>query len=156
MEIKRILVPMDFSPQADAALQYAASLAAKLDARVLVVNALQEQELENRARAHVPRRPVDLLFEDVDLELRARYRTAVPEQVRRFLRAELLVTLGDAAAEIVRMAENRGVDMIVMGTHGRTGLAHVFLGSVAEKVVRTARVPVLVVKESVRAVAAVA
>lgn len=156
MEIKRILVPMDFSPQADAALQYAATLAAKLDARVLVVNALQEQELENRARAHVPRRPVDLLFEDVDLELRARYRTAVPEQVRRFLRVEFQVTLGDAAAEIVRMAENRGVDMIVMGTHGRTGLAHVFLGSVAEKVVRTARVPVLVVKESVRAVAAVA
>lgn len=156
MEIKRILVPMDFSPQADAALQYAASLAAKMDARVLVLNALQEQELENRARAHVPRRPVDLLFEDVDLELRARYRTAVPEQVRRFMRAEFLVTLGDAAAEIVRMAENRRVDMIVMGTHGRTGLAHVFLGSVAEKVVRTARVPVLVVKESVRAVAAVA
>lgn len=152
MEIKRILVPMDFSPQADTALQCAASLAAKMDARVLILNVLQEQKLEHRARAHVPRRPVDLLFEDVDLELRTRYRTVVPEQVQRLLRAEFVVALGDAAAEIVRTAETRGADMIIMGTHGRTGLAHVFSGSVAERVVRTAGVPVLVVKESGRVV----
>jgi nucleotide-binding universal stress UspA family protein len=57
-----------------------------------------------------------------------------------------VVRAGKAQTEILRFAKEEGIDLIVMATHGRTGLAHVFMGSVAERVVRTSRVPVLTVK----------
>ncbi len=89
---------------------------------------------------------------------------SVPETVRRDYHEEALtrlrhlapssftgtweveVEVGDPADAIVRLAQERGVDLIVMGTHGRTGLSHVILGSVAEKVMRLAPCPVLTVK----------
>jgi nucleotide-binding universal stress UspA family protein len=61
------------------------------------------------------------------------------------------VQVGNAAAVIIEVAQEQGCDLIVMGTHGRTGVAHLFLGSVAEKVVRTAPCPVLTIRSDTAA-----
>lgn len=68
------------------------------------------------------------------------------ERLAEYSHVKCIVRRGDPATEIVRLAESEKADLILMATHGRTGLAHIFLGSVAEKVVRTSHVPVLTVK----------
>jgi nucleotide-binding universal stress UspA family protein len=78
-------------------------------------------------------------------------RTQMQDLVRGAFKGqcEVEVAAGNPADAIVRVAKERGADLIVMGTHGRTGLQHVLLGSVAEKVVRLAGCPVLTVRRSV-------
>jgi nucleotide-binding universal stress UspA family protein len=68
------------------------------------------------------------------------------ERLANYHRVECIVRRGDPATEIVKLAEHDNAGLILMATHGRTGLAHIFMGSVAEKVVRTSHVPVLTAK----------
>ena len=152
MEIKRILAPTDLSPASDVALATAAELAHELGAQLLLLHVLPEEKLEALTRAHVPRRPVDLVFEDLETALIDQFRRAVPVEMRRGLHVRPTVAVGNPVAEILREAQLRGADTIAMATHGRTGLAHLLNGSVAEQVVRTAPCPVLTVRhQAVRA-----
>lgn len=141
--VKKILVPTDFSDFSLAGLEYAVPLSALYDAKIYLLNILESDAV--------------LVFHSADHQsetaLRDRERTAVGilEQTiaTRFCDAHNIVPVvrrGEPAREIVRYAAVEGIDLIVMATHGRTGLAHVLLGSVAEKVVRHARTPVLTVK----------
>jgi universal stress protein A len=143
MEIRRILVPVDFSPLSDAAFEYALGLARKLDARLILLHVFQVPafaypdasiplpaqtllDAEHQARVHLGK-----------LEVRAG-EGGVP--------ASSLLHEGAPFVEIVRTARAQNVELIIMSTHGRTGLRHALLGSVAEKVVRKAPCPVLVVR----------
>jgi nucleotide-binding universal stress UspA family protein len=145
-EVKRILVATDLSPASEPALRSAAALAIRMDAALLVLHVLPERELEELARSHQPRHPVDLIYSDLEVSVREQYRRAVPDEVRRFLHTEVLVVPGVPAEEIGRTAALKGADLIVTGTHGRTGVRRVLMGSVAEQVLRTASCPVLTVR----------
>lgn len=145
-ELKRILIATDLSPASEPALQMAAALAIRMDAGLFVLHVVSEKELDGLARAHQPRHPVDLIYSELEASVREQYRQVVPDEVRRFLHAEVLVVPGDAATEIVRTAALKGSDMIVTGTHGRGGLRRILMGSVAERVLRTAPCPVLTVR----------
>ncbi|MBW3596275.1 MAG: universal stress protein [Planctomycetes bacterium] len=139
MKIDKILVAMDFSETSEAALAYAKELAVSLGASLHV--------------AHVEDDPI-LNAETTDQSYRDEYAAKATLQMeslfdpqeRTRLRAEFVVLKGDAIVEIVRYARQQEMGMIVMGTHGRTALAHMILGSVAENVVRTASCPVLTVR----------
>jgi nucleotide-binding universal stress UspA family protein len=134
----RILVPTDFSKPSDAALSHARSLAVSMGARLHVL--------------HV----VDNLFLRAVLDDPCDYETAALRQLEdrvpvedREATAVLAVERSDEpAAEIIRYARTHGVDLIVMGTHGRGRVAHLLLGSVAERVARTAPCPVLTMHEA--------
>ncbi|MBI4391071.1 MAG: universal stress protein [candidate division NC10 bacterium] len=145
-EVKRILVATDLSPASEPALRSAAALAIRMDAALLLLHVLPERELEELGRSHQPRHPVDLIYSDLEVSVREQYRRAVPDEVRRFLHTEVLVVPGVPAEEIGRTATLKGADLIVTGTHGRTGLRRVLMGSVAEQVLRTASCPVLTVR----------
>lgn len=145
-ELKRILVATDLSPASEPAISTAAALAIRMNASLFVLHVLPERELDALARAHQPRHPVDLIYSDLEASVREQYRRVVPDEVRRFLHMEILVVPGIAADEIPRTAAMKGADMIVTGTHGRTGLRRVLMGSVAERVLRTAPCPVLTVR----------
>ena len=119
MRIRRILVPTDFSQTSDAALAQARELASALGASLHLVHVVEDASRSECLAA--------------SLEAGLGYETA-------------LLT-GPAARTIVEYATTRRFDLIVMGTHGRTGVAHLLLGSVAEQVVRTASCPVLTVRE---------
>lgn len=144
--IKRIVVAHDFGDTAQAALVYALDLAETLGARVTVVHAYE-----------IPLYgfPEGLtLTADVTGHIREVAANALDLIVKRASRPSLevdgILRQGPAWSEIGVAAAEVHADLIVIGTHGRRGLAHALLGSVAEKVVRTAPCPVLTVRGSNR------
>lgn len=134
-----ILFATDFSDWSQLALQYAASQARALGARLLIVHVDEVSTATGEGMLHS-----GIPGEDPE-ELERRLRTIDPEGFDG--PCEYLLLEGDPAAEIVRTAEEENAEMIVLGTHGRTGLARLLMGSVAEQVVRRASCPVLVVKD---------
>lgn len=140
----RILVPTDFSEPSDAALEYARVLATRFGASLHLVHVLEHPVMGAfGGEAYVGASPaLDATFRtDAEAALAAR----LPEAERARLRATTEIVDGPAATTIVDYAAARQISLIVMGTHGRTGLAHALLGSVSEHVVRLAACPVLTV-----------
>jgi nucleotide-binding universal stress UspA family protein len=135
--IRTILHPTDFSEPSTAALQTACDLAQSYRARLIVLHVVAPP-LAFYTEYSVPPDPAEIKAED-----QARLdRLSLPINVG----CERWLKEGDPATEIVRVAQEVEADVIVMGTHGRTGLERLFLGSVAEHVVRSAPCPVLTVK----------
>jgi len=141
---RTVLVPYDFSPHATAALRVAATLAGAAKGRVLVLHAIAPVQPFVGVS---PVAPVEWMpvFPGPDLirHERKRLESLVRRTVPRRVKATSRVVVGDPYQAILDAA--RGATAIVMGTLGRTGLPHLLLGSVAEKVVRHAAVPVLTV-----------
>ena len=134
--LTRILVPTDFSPPSEAALAYARALGATFGAPLHLLHVATERVLPPYAAGDAGEAGAAALR-----DLRTRLS---PDDRRRGVVGHV-VESPDPAAEIAQYAAANGSDLIVMGTHGRGGLAHLFMGSVAEKVVRTAPCPVLTV-----------
>ena len=145
--VKKILVPTDFSPPAARALDEAAELARTYGASVTLFHVYGlPAPIPDGASAYGP----DLIA-TLEENARASLAAACDELRRRMPEAppvDAKALLGFAAQEIVAEARRGQFDLIVMGTHGRTGIKHMLLGSVAERVVRTAPVPVLTVHPS--------
>jgi nucleotide-binding universal stress UspA family protein len=139
MNAKKILVPTDFSVAGETALDYATSLARDTGATLFIVH-VEEPPVAYGAGEFYALPPVP----DAD-ELRAMLTGVVPSD--RSVRYEHRLLLGDPAGEIVQLAADEKMDLIVMGTHGRTGLRRLLMGSVAEAVVRRAACPVLTIKQ---------
>ena len=143
--ITRILVPTDFSATADAALDYAYVLAERFGAPIELLHVLDDPFVADgmAAEAYISEAPVLRSAMLREAQERLRHRATTREGVTQ-IATEVL--FGHGARTIAEYAAERGVDLIVMGTHGRTGFAHLLLGSVAERLVRTAPCPVLTVK----------
>jgi nucleotide-binding universal stress UspA family protein len=147
----RILVPTDFSPAADRALGHARSLAEAFGASIHLLHVFEDPFT---AAAYAP---------EVFATISPEYREAALADAGRLLEERLgaqerrefggttELVVGVPAREIVRYAAAHGIDLIVMGTHGRSGLAHLVLGSVAERVVRTAPCAVLTIRDKAAA-----
>jgi nucleotide-binding universal stress UspA family protein len=142
----RILVPTDFSAASDAALAYAKLLAAQIGASLHLLHVFTDlytvAAYAPEVYAPLPPEARERTLRHIDERLQERLDT---EEKRGFRGTTAIVT-GLTAKEIVGYAEGNDIDLIVMGTHGRRGVAHLLLGSVAEHVVRTARCPVLTVR----------
>ncbi len=142
-EIRRILFATDFSERAQAAWDYADLLATTFGAEVHVVHAVQEpMAAVPEAGLAIATPAIDMtgLFDSAKRGLE-RLAVAAPATV-----AARVVLAGPPADEIVRYARESAADVVVIGTHGRTGFAHVLLGSIAERIVRTSPCPVLTVR----------
>jgi len=140
--VKSILVPTDFSETSDAALNYGIGLALTFGARLYLMHVPGETGVNFEA---------DFPMVQFENATRERLETLVSPGDMIKLRPEYALRLGTPADEIVRYAGSRDIDLIVMGTHGRSGVAHMVMGSVAEKVVRTAPCPVVTVRHPERA-----
>ncbi len=134
MKLNRILCPIDYSLYSEAANYYASMFADAVDAEIIFLNV-----------ADPPRKDIatENALDDAYMELSTKVRPFVPE-----LRHQFEVRNGNPANVIVEFANNQHVDLIVMGTHGRTGTSHMLHGSVCEKVLRMANCPVMAVKSS--------
>jgi nucleotide-binding universal stress UspA family protein len=146
-QITRILVPTDFSAASDAALTYARSLARQFGASINLVHVFEDPFTSGAFVGDgTVMLPADLRrsLETLALEqLAARHQ----EHLGMLPLSSTHLLTGAPARTIVEHARETHADLIVMGTHGRTGLGHMLLGSVAEKVVRTATCPVLTARE---------
>ena len=144
--ITRILVPTDFSATADAALEYAFVLADRFGATLQLLHVLDDPFVVDgmAADAYISEAPALRTAVLDDARERLRHRAASREASGKPIETEVL--FGHGARTIAEYAAERGIDLIVMGTHGRTGFAHLLLGSVAERMVRTSPCPVLTVR----------
>ena len=133
--VRRILVAVDLSSCSRAALEFAYSLGSALGAslEVLFVHQPNDGAAFGAKEAKATRQELHRFVEAAEFD------ASVPVNER--------VESGDARDQIVKIAESDGFDLIVLGTHGRTGRPHSLAGSVAESVVRTASRPVLTVRE---------
>lgn len=140
--IHRILFPTDFSEPAHEAQKYAMEFAEKFGAELHLLHVVAPLPLPSSYAGQVSYLP------DVDLNClleagKTQLDKEIDEEWRRTHPTVLTVELGFAADEIVQYVKKNMIDLIVMGTHGRTGLPHLLIGSVAEKIVRLAECPVL-------------
>jgi nucleotide-binding universal stress UspA family protein len=146
--ITRILVPMDFSVQSDLALRYAATLASRFGAAVELLHVVEDPYVSGAwgFEAYLPNlaEVQQQLIAEAEGRL-AEHRAMVSGQG---VAAVATVRSGRPALTIVDYAKALEADLIVMGTHGRTGFSHLVMGSVAERVVRMAPCPVLTVRDA--------
>jgi universal stress protein A len=143
--IQRILVPVDFSACSRAAFEYAVSIAARIGARIEVLHVYSMPPLASTGAVALARQPQAHLAEWTS-QLRHDARRALHELVGANHRVAIRLCQGTAAEVILNVATSGDVDLIVMGTHGRTGLSHLVRGSVAEEVLRSSPKPVMTVK----------
>jgi nucleotide-binding universal stress UspA family protein len=140
MNFKKILFATDFSPASETALKYATALARDSSALLLI--------------AHIEEMPMpyaggEMYFAQPEYpnpEIKKMLEAVVP--LDKSVRYEHRLVMGTAADDVVRVADEEQVDLIVIGTHGRTGLMRVLMGSVAESIMRLATCPVLTVKQA--------
>ena len=137
MRFRNILCPIDFSRTSMHALQHASILAEEYGAKLHLVNVFQLTIVDTDPR--VGAYPVPLGLENVRQRLDELDSSATVEQHRKLL-------IGDPAAQILKYAKQHDIDLIVMGTHGHTGLEHLLMGSVAEYTVRHAHCPVVTIR----------
>lgn len=135
--IKEILVPVDFSNCSTKALMYAIPFAKQFGARITV--------------AHIAPyfvQPPSLAIDDTQLLEESRQAlNKLAQDVGAHVKTQAVFRVGNPASKIVEVAQECAADLIIISTQGKSGLAHVFLGSTAERVVRHAPCPVLVVRE---------
>jgi nucleotide-binding universal stress UspA family protein len=143
MPTPHVLVPTDFSAFADQALDYAIRLARTLNARLTLLHVMQPVPM---ARVDMGVALPETYLQELEEAVQGSMEDALARVTAAGLTGERVILYGVPFQEIVETAKARQVDIIVMGTHGRTGLMHVLLGSVAEKVVRLAPCSVLVVR----------
>ena len=141
-KIKKILAPTDCSEPSTDALIYATQIAAKFEADLIVLKVFASPSEKYEE---------GILIRDYSLEIQPDH----IEEIKKFWNdyagsgptPEFAGVMGDPFDEIIRYSKGHAIDMIVMGTHGYTGFKHIFMGSVAEKVVRYSKIPVLTVKQ---------
>jgi nucleotide-binding universal stress UspA family protein len=143
----RILVPTDFSPPSDAALEYARAVAARFGASLHLLHVVGDPFRAAYA-TEVYVKEVEGLRDDLLADGVARLRDRLQSSDMQELGATTAAVIGTPAGSIVEYAGGHDIDLIIMGTHGRGGMSHLLMGSVAERVVRTAPCPVLTVRET--------
>ena len=139
--LKNVLVPTDFSETSERAFAYARTLAESFDAKMHVLHVIpdpysQPWSIEATGIA------IPELLKTWEGDARKRLEEMKPDDIE----TELITQVGHPFVQIIRYAKEHEIDLIVLGTHGRGPIGHMFLGSVAEKVVRKAPCPVLTVR----------
>lgn len=146
MEIRSILQPTDFSECANYALSYSASLARQFDATIVCLHVVEPMVPTVGYTGMTEPLPIADISEQLEDSAERELPKIAQGEECAGLKVDELIVHGDAATEIVRVAKERRVDLIVISSHGRTGLGRMLFGSTAEAVVRHAPCPVLVVK----------
>ena len=139
-----IQVAIDFSDSSDNAFILALSMARKYSAHLIILHVINEP-IDLRG-FYVPHISFDRLEEEIGEGAEKMMQSFCRRQIDDFSDYETLIVPGMPYEQIIAQAEGKGAELIILGTHGRTGLDHVLFGSTAEKVVRKSRFPVLTVR----------
>ncbi|MBE0599123.1 MAG: universal stress protein [Desulfuromonadales bacterium] len=144
-EFRTILFATDFSESSDYAFQYAFSLAKKFNARLAVVHVINEP-VDLRG-FYVPHISFDKLEEEIEAGAQKMMEKFCRTHIRDYDNYETFILPGIPYDEIIRQGAELAADLVVMATHGRTGLDHMLFGSTAEKVVRKSPIPVMTIRK---------
>ena len=152
IRMKKILHPTDFSVSSKYALEYALAYTRKFEAKLYLLHVIPDIQIGTYfGLPTIPTQPQvqidsDRIMIDIEKQVKQALEEVLPPEVRDTIPVECLIRHGAPFLEIIRCAEQIGADLIVCGTHGRTGLKQAIIGTVAEKVVRKSRIPVLSIR----------
>ena len=144
--MKKILIPVDFSPAAAEALRVAMEIGARFEAGLLLLHVVHDPT-ENPG-FYVAKKAGKKVLRNMEESAREMMTGFVAQHVKEYEPIETQVIPGLPAEKIVELAQKNKVDLIAMGTRGHGGLERIMLGSVADKVIRSAPCPVLTVREA--------
>ncbi len=142
--VGHVLCPVDFSPTSDRAMEYAGDLARRFGADLTVLHVIYDP-LEITC-SHIPHPPLEQLREEMVRQAEQTLRDRVRHRLASLPHVKTAVAAGPPFRQIIRYAREHGVDLIVMGTQGLSGLDRLIMGSTAERVVRTAPCPVVSIR----------
>ncbi|MBW1970872.1 MAG: universal stress protein [Deltaproteobacteria bacterium] len=138
---KKILFPIDFSEVSPEIVPYVISMADKLNAEVHIIFVVRQ--LENYRSIFASH----LAVENFEMEIVLGAETKMDEFVEAFfkgiIRPKTKILIGDIVEEIIKYIKAKGIDLVIIGTHGRKGMDRIILGSIADRVIKSAPVPVL-------------
>jgi nucleotide-binding universal stress UspA family protein len=148
IRIKNILVPTDFSDFARYALDYALAFAQAFKAKITLIHVTPEREMDAIRQVSTFFEPGQLekLMKERESEDQRQLDELIPADLKKGIEVETIHTVGIPFMDIIRTAREKKVDLIIIATHGRSGLSHMLFGSVAEHVVRKAPCPVLSIR----------
>jgi len=143
IEFKRILYPVDLSESSAKIVPYVQSVAKKFESKIYIIFAARV--FEYFTSMYVPVPSVSRFEKEVIEGAEKRLYEFVDEHFGEFANTKTVVVAGDASEEIINYIEDQHIDLVIMGTHGRKGMDKIIFGSVAERVLKTSPVPVMVV-----------
>ncbi len=146
--INKILVPIDFSEYSKSALKYAVSFAKKFEAEIFLIYVVEPIIYPpdfSMGQIAIPSMDIDL-----DKRAEEELKKLIETEINSSLKAEAIIKTGKPFIEIIETASEKNIDMIIIATHGHSGVEHILFGSTAEKVVRKAPCPVLTLREPIK------
>ncbi len=141
--LKRILTPTDFSKLSFESIEYALSIFKSEDLQLYLLHIIDRAKIR---KIKTKNKNAHELISEIKKEAIKKLDNIVDDYLETITNVETAVRIGEPYSEIVKYAQQKNVDLIVISTHGRTGISHMLMGSVAEKVVRYSPIPVLTVK----------
>jgi len=147
MEIKTILFPLDLTENSSKILPYVLSVSEKYDSTIYLLHVVPDfQKWAKEYISHTsPYASLDMFKKEALEGAEKAMDRVCEEQLQSCPNFQRRVVSGDPATEILKTIETEDIDMVIMGTHGRKGLEHIILGSVAENVVKKSPVPVMTI-----------
>lgn len=146
--IKKVLVPVDFSDYSKSSLRYAVNLAKHFNAEILLIYVVEPMVYPpdfSMGQIAIP--SVDI---EMDKRASEELSNLAKKEIPQDIKSKMIVKTGKPFVEIVETASEEDIDLIIIATHGHTGIEHVLFGSTAEKVVRKAPCPVLTLREPIK------
>lgn len=147
-EITKILVPIDFSDYSKNALKYSVSMATKFSAKMYLIYVIEPMIYP----ADFSMGQIAVPAHDTDMSERARQEltSLANSEIHESIEFQIIIKSGKPFMEIIETASELNIDLIIISTHGHTGVEHLLFGSTAEKVVRKAPCPVLTIREPIK------
>lgn len=143
MEIKKILFPHDLSENASKIIPYVVSVAEAHNSEIYMLHVVHD--LQKWGKVYIPHASMDLLQQEAVEAAEKEMDKMGKDQFQGYSNMQTKVVSGDPAGEILRTIGSEGIDLVIIGTHGRKGLEHIVFGSVAETVVKKSPVPVMTI-----------
>jgi len=142
---KKVLFCTDFSENSDYAFEFAFGIAKRDEGLLYILHVIPHNQHQEMIRGYVSEDVLRNIQKGLEQELDDNYKEHYTKKIEDTVRFEVATKSGREDEEIIEFAKKEKVDLIVMGTHGKTGIEHVFLGSVAEKVLRHSPFPIFVI-----------
>jgi len=142
---KKVLFCTDFSENADYAFDYAFGIAKRDGGLLYILHVIPHNPHQAFAENYINKEDLEKIQRAIEEDLDNKFREHYVKKIGNKIKFEIVTKSGREDNEILKFAKKENVDIIVMGTHGRTGIEHVFFGSVAEKVIRHSPFPVFII-----------
>lgn len=142
---KKVLFCTDFSEESDYAFLFALGIAKRDKGLLYILHVIPYNPYQKYAETYITKEDLGKKQNDIEEGVNNQYEEHYVKKMENGTKFRIVTKSGREAEEIIKFSKNEKVDLIVMGTHGKTGIEHVFLGSVAEKVIRRSSFPVFII-----------